>query len=230
VSGTSPVELKAEQRSAPYIFPFLLFLVVLASLSRLPLDLSWSGPIWFVIFVPVCAVCWPRDLSVRPRRWWSSIGIGIAAFAIWITPDLLFPVYRESILFSNAIVGHPKSSMPSGMLHGSWVLAWRAARATLIVPVVEELFWRVWLMRWLIDHDLGKVPLGAYTPLAFWLTAILFASEHGPYWDVGLLVGIVYNLWMIRTKSVADCILMHAATNGVLSTYVIATGQWQYWQ
>jgi hypothetical protein len=58
----------------------------------------------------------------------------------------------------------------------------------------------------------------------------LFASEHGPYWDVGLIAGILYNLWMIRTRSIADCILAHAVTNAALSLYVIATGQWQYWQ
>ena len=85
-------------------------------------------------------------------------------------------------------------------------------------------------MRWLINNDFQKVPLGAYSPLAFSVTALLFASEHGPYWDVGLITGVIYNLWMIRTKSLPDCILMHAVTNGILSAYVIARGQWQYWQ
>jgi hypothetical protein len=85
-------------------------------------------------------------------------------------------------------------------------------------------------MRWLIHKDFHKVPLGAYTPFAFCATAILFAAEHGSYWDVGLLTGIVYNFWMIRTKSVANCILMHAVTNASLSAYVIAAAQWQYWQ
>ena len=100
----------------------------------------------------------------------------------------------------------------------------------IIVPVVEELFWRGWLMRWLINNDFERVPLGTYAPFAFWITALMFASEHGPYWDVGLMTGAIYNLWMIRSKSLADCVLMHAVTNGILSVYVIASGQWQYWQ
>jgi uncharacterized protein len=107
---------------------------------------------------------------------------------------------------------------------------WRTARAVLVVPVLEELFWRAWLMRWLIDTDFRRVPMGAYTPFAFWLTAILFASEHGSYWDVGLVAGVIYNWWTIRSKSVADCIVMHATTNAILSGYVLATAQWQYWQ
>lgn len=85
-------------------------------------------------------------------------------------------------------------------------------------------------MRWLVDNEFERVPPGSYTPLAFWVTALLFASEHGSYWDVGLVTGVVYNFWMIRTKSLADCVLMHAVTNGLLSGYVIYAGQWQYWQ
>jgi CAAX prenyl protease-like protein len=110
------------------------------------------------------------------------------------------------------------------------VLAWRTARAVLIVPVAEELFWRGWLLRWLINSDFQKVPLGAYAPFSFWIAAVLFASEHGPYWDVGLVTGVIYNWWMIRSKSVASCVLMHAVTNGLLSAYVIVYNQWQYWQ
>ena len=85
-------------------------------------------------------------------------------------------------------------------------------------------------MRWLINTDFWKVPLGTYRPFAFLLTAVLFASEHGPYWDVGIIAGLIYNWWMVRTKSVGNCILMHAVTNGLLSVYVVWMGQWQYWQ
>ena len=69
----------------------------------------------------------------------------------------------------------------------------------------------------------------AHAPQAFWFTAVLFASEHGAFWDVGLAAGILYNWWMIRTRSLADCILAHAVTNGCLAAYVVAGGHWQYW-
>jgi CAAX prenyl protease-like protein len=94
---------------------------------------------------------------------------------------------------------------------------------------VEELFWRGWLMRWLIAADFRSVPLGAYTAQAFWVVAVLFASEHGAYWDVGLLAGIAYNWWMLRTRSLGDLILAHAVTNACLSAYVIVARKWEYW-
>jgi hypothetical protein len=84
-------------------------------------------------------------------------------------------------------------------------------------------------MRWLIQKDFLSVPLGSYLPSAFWITAILFASEHGPYWDVGLAAGLLYNWWMVRTRSLADCILAHAVTNACLAAYVVCAGKWQYW-
>ncbi len=149
---------------------------------------------------------------------------------IWIGPEVLIPGYRNWPLFSNSLLGHVHSSLPPAALRSPWVLAWRTARAVIVVPIVEELFWRGWLMRWLINPDFESVPLGSYSPLAFWATALLFASEHGPYWDVGLVTGIIYNLWMIKSRSLADCVLMHAVTNGLLSAYVIWAGQWQYWQ
>jgi len=105
----------------------------------------------------------------------------------------------------------------------------RSAGSFLLVPILEELFWRGWMMRWLIDMDFLKVPLGKYVPSAFWIVAILFASEHGPYWEVGLAAGIIYNWWLIRTRNLADCILAHAVTNAVLAGYVLVTDRWQYW-
>jgi len=216
-------------RSARYVAPFTIFLLFLALFPRLPINPQWEAPLRVVILGVICYICWPRRLSLRPRHWIASIAGGIAVFVLWIAPDLMFAGYRESPLFSNSIVGHLHSSIPAE-LRSPWILAWRTARAVLIVPIVEELFWRAWLMRWLINTDFERVPLGAYAPFAFWITAILFASEHGSYWDVGLLTGVIYNWWMIRTKSVADCILMHAITNAFLSGYVILAHQWQYWQ
>ena len=178
----------------------------------------------------VCYVCWPPELSFHPIHWSTSVLVGAAVFFLWIGPDVLFPGYRRSVLLSNSITGQLHSSLSPQQVQSAWILTWRTLRAVVIVPVVEELFWRAWLMRWLIDTNFQRVQLGTYSAFAFWLTAILFASEHGPYWDVGLITGVIYNLWMIRTKSVADCILMHAVTNAILSAYVIATAQWQYWQ
>ena len=212
-----------------YVAPFAAFLVFLAFSPQVSLDPRLEAPLRVTLLGVICWLCWPREIRLLPSHWAASIGIGAGVFALWIAPDLLIPGYRNFPPFSNSVVGHVHSSLQAGALHSAWILSWRTLRAVIIVPLVEELFWRAWMMRWLIDHRFTNVPLGTYAPFAFWVTAILFASEHGPYWDVGLLTGIIYNLWMIRSKSLADCVLMHAVTNGLLCGYLIVTGNWQYW-
>jgi len=78
-------------------------------------------------------------------------------------------------------------------------------------------------------HKFYELPLGYYAAQAFWVSALLFASEHGIYWDVGLAAGLAYNWWMVRTRSLADCILAHAVTNACLAAYVLLAGRWEYW-
>ncbi len=167
-------------------------------------------------------------IDLKLRNPVGTIGIGLLVFGLWVAPDILFPGYRSHWLFSNSIVGVPKTGLGELGQADTLVLVLRAARATLIVPIIEELFWRAWLMRWLIDQDFQRVPLGAYAARAFWIVAILFASEHGSYWEVGLVAGILYNWWMVRTKSLGDLILAHAITNGCLCAYVVTMGKWEY--
>lgn len=191
---------------------------------------AWEAPVRVLVLGAVCVFCWPRVCPVKPLLPWQSVLAGIAVFVLWIAPELVDRNYRELLPFNNGLVGHIHSSMPPGALTNPWTIFWRFARAVLIVPIVEELFWRAWLMRWLIDSSFQRVPLGTFQLSSFLIVAVFFGFEHGPYWDVGLLGGLIYNLWMVRTKSLSDCVLMHAVTNACLSVYIVSTGQWQYWQ
>ncbi len=183
-----------------------------------------------VVLVTVALLCWSRSLvRLNASRWIASFLIGAAVFVVWIGPDLLWPSYRSRWMFLGHLPLGASSSVPAANQTSLAYLLWRVLGSAGLVPLIEELFWRAWLMRYLISPDFSKIPLGAYAARAFWITALLFASEHGQYWDVGLAAGIVYNWWMIRTRSLADCIVAHAVTNACLAAYVILAGQWQYW-
>jgi CAAX prenyl protease-like protein len=212
--------------TAGYIAPFVIYVAMIA----LPLPPEILFPLRFVIVLAVILwLCRPY-LSLKPSRTLASAAVGIAVFLIWIGPDVLFgPAYRHFWLFDNPILGHAGSSLPTAAQRNPFFLTVRVLSSIALVPVLEELFWRGWLMRWLIHREFLKVPLGTYQAGAFWIVALLFASEHGPYWDVGLVTGAVYNLWIIRTKNLADCILAHSVTNLALAVYVLSAGQWQYW-
>ncbi len=213
--------------TAAYVAPFAAFVGIMAVEKVFSISPQWAYPVRFFAVSAMVLTVARHYWTERPSRPFASLCLGAAVFIIWIGPDVLFD-YRHSWLFNNALTGASTSSIPVELRTHFWFVLIRTFSCTALVPIVEELFWRGWLMRWLIDQNFMSVPLGKYTPAAFWLVAILFASEHGPYWDVGLITGVIYNWWMVRTRNLGDCILMHAVTNGILSAYVVVTGRWEY--
>jgi CAAX prenyl protease-like protein len=215
--------------NVPYIAPFITFMVMLSIQKYLTFLGDWEYAVRVAI---VAASIWffsRRVVDLKVRFLAGSLAIGIGVFLLWIAPDTLFPGWRQHWLFTNSLMGEVKISLNAEQLSSPFLLLFRTLSAALMVPILEELFWRGWLMRWLIDKDFEKVPMGTYDTQSFWIVAALFAVEHGPYWEVGLLTGIIYNWWMIRTKSLGDLIFVHAITNLVLSLYVIWSKKWQFW-
>jgi hypothetical protein len=167
--------------------------------------------------------------KLRIEHPWTSTLLGVGVCVVWVAPDLLIPGWRAHWIFQNGLTGRLQVSMPGSSLSNPVDLMLRSLRACTVVALAEELFWRGWILRWLIRDDFEKVPLGAWSLHAFLLTAGLFAIEHGPYWDVGLVAGLLYNWWMVRTKSLGDLVLAHGMTNAALAAFVILTRRWEFW-
>jgi CAAX prenyl protease-like protein len=213
----------------PYVVPFGAVIGLLALRPFLHLSPLIEQVVWIVVMTATLAFEARPVLDYRVKRWGGSLLLGIAVCVIWIAPDRIFPGYHAHWLFTNSITGSVISSLPESSRSDLTVLILRTVRAAVFVPIAEELFWRGWLMRWIISPDVQAVPLGAWSARAFWIVAVLFAAEHGPLWDVGLVAGVLYNWWMVRTKSLGDVILAHGITNACLSAYVVLAGRWEYW-
>jgi uncharacterized protein len=224
-----PTSYQSRWPSLPYVLPFAVFVVFLGLQQYSPMNVAIDYPLRVVILTAVLWGFSRHVIDLRSSRRLETVMLGVAVFVIWVAPDILFPSYRQLGLFQNSLLGRISTKVPEGVLTSPIVLWSRIIRAVALVPILEELFWRAWLMRWIISPKFEEIKLGAYSPAAFWITAVLFASEHGSYWDVGLIAGIAYNWWMIRTKSLGDCILAHAVTNACLCGYVVATHHWEYW-
>jgi CAAX prenyl protease-like protein len=208
-----------------YVLPFSVFIAFLAINKLVPVP----QPFRFVAIMTLLAVFSRGLLPTRPSKLWSSVLLGVAVFFIWIGPDVLIPGYRNSILFSNGIVGHPEgATVPADKISLIFLL-FRVITSVVAIPIIEELFWRGWMMRWIVNHRFTRIPIGTYHAEAFWIVAVLFASEHGSFWDVGLVTGVIYNWWAVHTRNLTDCVIAHAVTNACLAIYVIGWGQWQYW-
>jgi CAAX prenyl protease-like protein len=211
-----------------YVAPFCVYVASMSLERLLRIDGGWPYALRCSLTLAAALVFSRKTVSFTVRNPAASVAVGLLVFVLWVAPDQLWNI-RYHWLFDNALTGSAVSSIPTALRRNAAFLALRVGGSALLVPIIEELFWRAWLMRWLISPHIEAVPLGTYNRLAFWVTAAFFAAEHGPYWEVGLVAGIVYNWWMIRTRSLGDCILAHAVTNLALGLFVIRSGQWQYW-
>jgi CAAX prenyl protease-like protein len=148
------------------------------------------------------------------------IGVGLLVFLLWI--NMGWTLGNEAV---------PQGFNPTLFTDRriqTVMTAFRVAGAVLVVPVMEELFWRSFLIRYIINKDFDRVSLGAFTWTSFLITVVLFGLEHN-YILAGMMAGVFYNLILYRTRSLAQCVLAHAATNLALALYVLRSGEWMFW-
>jgi CAAX prenyl protease-like protein len=224
--------LVARWPTLPWVAPFAVFMLLLAGLPALGVPEPWQGALRLGVPTLVLLTLSRAPLaSLRVTRPVASTLLGLAVFGVWVLPDQLVPGWRTHWLFTNPLTGAPPAAAgaATAVLHDPLQLGLRVVRAAVLVPVVEELFWRGWLPRWLVQGAWQRVPVGTFTRTAFVLSALLFASEHGPYWEVGLACGVAYNAWLAHTRALGDLVLAHAVTNAALAAFVLVTGQVAYW-
>ena len=157
-------------------------------------------------------------LSVRER--WEAVAVGLAVFAMWISLDAGWMRYGTEDAGFAPLDRDGRVDVPLAVA--------RFVAIAGVVPVMEELFWRSFLLRRIDGRDfLGRDPRRA--SLAAWAaSSILFASEHS-LWLAGLVAGAAYGGLYVRSGNLRSPILSHAITNGTLGLWILATGQWRYW-
>ena len=159
---------------------------------------------------------WPGGAGLR--IWFSALVAGTVVFIAWINLTADWMVMGEAVGFD------PREN---GEI--DWFLVTvRIIGAALVVPVMEELFWRSFLMRWIEHPNFLAVNPAQIGIKALGISAVLFALAHS-LWFAGLFAGMVYGLLYMRSKTLWLPILAHAVTNGILGVWIVATGNWGFW-
>ncbi len=206
----------------PYVLPFMVY----ACLTYAgPLMGLAAGPAYILktlaVFISLC-VFWPKFRhEIRPFLDLNAVLAGITAFILWVGLEGAYP-----------LIGQTKGFNPwqAGSANG-WALGIAGARLTgaaLVVPVMEELFWRSFALRFLMEKDFSRVPLGAFSWFSFIGVSIAFGMEHHR-WLPGILTGMLYAILLYQKKNLFSPILAHGVTNLLLGIYVLVNGAWQFW-
>ena len=211
------------------IAPFAVYLIVLALEGQAhhlfnDFDARWLYPLKILLVLGVLATFRLMYTELRGFTFSLadaalSVAAGMVVFVVWIGLDIPW-----------AVLGEPGAGFdPRDDGQINWLLvSFRLAGAALVVPLMEELFWRSFLMRWIVQSDFFSVNPAAVTLSAVLLSSVVFGFEHHQ-WLAGIFAGVVYAWLYRRTGHLNYAIAAHAITNGALGVWVLTTGQWSYW-
>lgn len=236
-----------------HVAPFVTFLLLLPLTDLVKQDRPdapwwltapehWIYPLQTVVCLGLLAFFW-RNYEFRPCRGQGfAVSMALVGIAVWILPSLLFDWldietsdYRETwalVGVSARDTGFDPTIFADRPFWFGVVVVGRLVRMVIVVALIEEVFWRGFLMRYLIDLDrpFHETPFGTPGRVSVLLTVALFTAEHNPVDWVGAVVFGSLACWVaIRTRSLFACVLMHAVANLVLGIFVVTTGRWGFW-
>jgi hypothetical protein len=215
-------------RSLPFAV-YTLFLAIgglAANHAFAEFDIRWLYPIKAVLVGAVLLLfirSYDELRVIAHSRAWLLLGaplVGAMVFFLWIHLD-------QGPLNLGSGIGYDPRDPATGSI--DWRLAaFRLASATLIVPIMEELFWRSFIMRWIDRHDFLTLSPNIVSLRAILVSSIVFGFAHS-LWFAGILAGLAY-AWLYRVSgSLWVPVLAHAITNAILGIWVLQTGSWQFW-
>lgn len=214
---------------AAYFLPMAAFLAFTWAADQWPPSYPWAYGVKTIITVLLLWRFRSHYTKISWRYWPLGIVVGVIGVFQWVG--------MESFLLSHW-PHYPRMAhdvfIPSQHFSHAWqvwlFIAIRWAGASLIVPVMEELFWRDFLWRTLLAPNNFKLAaVGEWNLSVFLGVAVAFGAGVHIEWMTAIVWGLMIGLLLVRTKSLGACIVAHALTNFLLGAYVLYSGQWNFW-
>ena len=217
-----------------YVAPFILFIALTMIESRGWLGLGYEA-VYTTKITVVAAALWAFRRQYPPfltSGFQLAAVLGAAGLVVWLAFDWsqaeipgLQPLIEA--IMPGGRAGYDPFSGEVTVARAAFIVV-RLLGLVVVVPMMEEVFWRGFLARYLIADDFRNVAQGTFTPVSFIIVTVAFASVH-PEVLAALAWGALIN-WLYRnTANLWACVMMHAVTNGLLGAYILATGNWRLW-
>jgi len=239
-----------------HVIPFAVFMVFLLLLQLLGGFIEWRHPeapwwrrdpaqlvypIQTLVTLGLLVYYW-KFFTFRWSLKWSAIAVAFAAVGIgfWLLPSMVYDAIgspeKSGAWYESFGVVERSDGFNPGIFEAPaayWTsLIMRFLRAVVIVALVEEIFWRGFLMRFVLDWegDYWKQPFGRGSWKSFLIVTALFMSAHAPSDYAGAFVyGSMTYLLCVWSKSLGACVVMHATANLLMGIYIMNTGKYGLW-
>jgi uncharacterized protein len=160
-----------------------------------------------------------------------SLVVGVVGIVVWVglaklqrmseVNELLFGPTRPEF--------NPWESFAGEELQRRVFLGFRFVGLVLVVPVIEEMFLRGFVMRFTQAEQWWTVPWGVADRTALIAGTVVPVLLHpGEALAAAAWFGMIHWLYL-RTKNIWDCVAAHAVTNLLLGVYVMKYEQWWLW-
>ena len=249
-----------ETRTPAYVVPFVTFMgfiLLFDLLAPLGLRLDNIDQAWYrrrpeyLMMGLQMAVCFPMLWHWRKRYergsfrvWWLGLVLGIVGITVWILPTHLYtlwgldysqgegPFYYEWFGVVPRDQGFDAAIFQQQPAAYWTTILLRFIRAVVLVPIIEEVFWRGFLMRYVLrpNGDYWKVPFGQASLKSYLTVTLLFMLVHGSYdWFGAFVFGSLMYFVATQSKSLSVCIFMHGVANLVLGWYALSYSKYGLW-
>jgi len=216
---TSPIHAR--------VVPYVLIVALTALQDSFGSELRY----WFYLskmLVGVWCILEMRAL-VPEMRWafsWEAVAVGILVFAIWVGLDPYYP--KVSFLFKAGDPWNPFKEYGEGTAMGWFFVGVRTFGSALVVPPIEEAFYRSFLYRYFVRLNFTEMPFNQLHWLSLIVTSLIFGISHYQ-WLGGVLCGLSFQWLVLRKNRLGDAMTAHAITNFLLGIWVVWKGAWQFW-
>ncbi len=206
------------------VLPFGLFALLTAGQGLF----GEASRYWFYCGKTVVGawMIWEMRPFVAELRWklsWEAVVVGVAVLVIWVGLDSFYPK-----LMPPDKTWNPHAQFGQDTAVAWLVIAIRILGSTLVVPPLEEVFFRSFVYRYLAKAEFMSVPLGKFLWMPFLVTSVIFGVNHRE-WLAGILCGFAYQGLVIWKNRLSDAITAHAITNFLLGLWIVWQGAWHFW-
>jgi CAAX prenyl protease-like protein len=218
------IKTMKESPAAARVAPFLIFLLLTFAQD----SLGEAGRYWIYFGKTLVGLwfIWVMRPIVREMRWaasWEAVAVGILVCVLWVG---LGDIAMKKV--DPATAWNPFRQFGDGTLLAWFFVAVRTLGSALVVPPLEEAFYRSFLYRFIANPDFEKLPLNFFSWVPFLVSALIFGFAHNE-WLAGILCAMGYQWLVIRKGRLGDAMCAHAITNFLLGVWVVWKGDWRFW-